>query len=118
MKTVRSIGLIVACSLLIGAAFWHIELTDSRPKADEVLEAAPSEIWLQFSVTPDLEQTGIALLGSSGMVELGEVSRVDSVSITATVVGTMADGEYIVSWRSAPQGDHGSRGRFKFTVGN
>ena len=116
MKPGTTIGLIATSCLLIGAAYWHIDLTDSRPQEDEILNVAPSEIWLRFSVPPDLEQTGIALLGTSGMVELEDVALVDSVSISAKVVGAMAAGEYIVSWRAAPHDDHGTRGRFEFKV--
>jgi methionine-rich copper-binding protein CopC len=118
MKLGSVVGLIAVSCVLIAAGYWHIELIDSRPKAGEVLSAAPSEIWLRFDVPPDLEQSGIALLGTSGMVELEEVALVDSVSISAKVVGVMAAGEYIVSWRAAPHDDHGTRGRFEFTVGN
>ena len=118
MKMVRAAGLISVCCMLLGAGYWHIDLTDSRPEADEVLSAAPSEIWLRFSVPPDLEQSGIALMGTSGMVELEELALVDSVSISAKVVGAMVPGDYIVSWRAAPHDDHGSRGRFEFTIGN
>jgi hypothetical protein len=65
---------------------------------------------------PILDHRGIALLGTSGMVELEEVALVDSLSISAKAVGAMEPGEYIISWRAAPHDDHGSRGRVKFTV--
>ena len=116
MKPHRALWLIAVSCLLTGAGYWHIDLTDSRPQEDEVLSASPSEIWLRFSVAPDLEQSGIALLGTSGMIQLDEVALADSVSISAKVTGAMEPGEYIVSWRAAPHDDHGTRGRFKFKV--
>ena len=116
MKRGRILGLTAVTCLLLGSGYWHIDLTDSRPAEDEVLTAPPTEIWLRFSVAPDLEQSGIALLGTSGMVQLEEVTLIDSVSVSAKIVGTMAAGDYIVSWRAAPHNDHGSRGRFKFKV--
>ena len=50
------------------------------------------------------------------MVGLDAVALVDSVSISAKVLGAMAAGEYTVSWRAAPHDDHGARGRFTFIV--
>ena len=116
MKSGRALGLMAVSCLLIGAGHWHIDLTDSRPQEDEVLATSPSEIWLRFSVAPDLEQSGIALLGTSGMIQLDDVALTDSTSISARVMGDMEPGEYIVSWRAAPHDDHGSRGRFKFKI--
>jgi methionine-rich copper-binding protein CopC len=116
MKPRRALWLIAVSCLLTGAGYWHIELTDSRPTEDAVVTASPTEIWLRFDVPPDLEQSGIALLGTSGIVQLDEVALVDSVSISAKITGPMEPGEYIVSWRAAPLDDHGSRGRVKFTL--
>ena len=100
---------------LMGASYWHLELVDSRPKQDEVVNQAPSEVWLRFDKAVDLEHCGIALLGSSGMVTLEDVVLVDSTSVSAKIVGALEPGDYIVSWRAAPIGDHGIRGRYEFT---
>ncbi len=115
MKLGRFAGLIALSCILSGAGYWHLELTDSRPGQDAVITEPPTEIWLQFDKAPDLEQSGIALLGTSGMVRLEEVTLADSMSISAKVIGALEPGDYIASWRAAPIGDHGIRGRYEFT---
>jgi len=115
MKLGRAVGLI-AVSCLLGAGFWHLDLVDSRPKQDEVVTESPTELWLRFNQTPDLEQSGISLSGPGGAVELDSVTLADSVSLSSKVVGALEAGEYTVSWRAAPLDDHAVRGRYHFTV--
>lgn len=116
MKLGRAGVVIVVSFLLSGAAYWHLDLTDSRPKQDEVLAESPPEIWLQFNQAPDLAQSGISLGGPGGAVRLEKVVLADSVSLSARILDPLAPGEYTVSWRAAPHDDHGIRGRYGFTV--
>lgn len=102
---------------LLGSSPVHLELTASFPKADAELATAPSEIWLEFSVEPDLAQSGFLVQGPGGFVELGEIQVGDNPeTLSATVRGAMPEGEYRVSWTAAPVDDHSVRGRFSFTV--
>lgn len=102
---------------LLGASAMHLELTASFPEADAEVDTAPSEIWLEFSAKPDLEQSGFLLRGPDGFVELGEIQVGENEeTIEAAVEGAMPDGEYRVSWTAAPVDDHSVRGRYSFTI--
>ncbi len=104
--------------LLTAATSFHIEVTASFPEADQELEASPDQIWIQFSVVPDMEQTSFSVRGANGRVALGEIRVGDAPEIiTAEVSSPLAAGEYTLSWVGAAADDHPERGRFAFTVG-
>lgn len=119
MKSSRLVIVALAFALsLLGATTVHLELTASFPRADAELETAPSEIWLEFSAEPDLEQTGFLVRGPDGFLELGEIQVGENPeTIQAAVNDAMPRGDYQVSWTAAPVDDHSVRGRFSFTVG-
>ena len=102
---------------LVGWTVFHLELTDSFPKADEVLKSSPGEMWLEFSVVPDLARTSFSVRGPAGKVELGAIAVGDSPkTVRAKVTAPLPDGEYTLSWVGAPMRDHTVRGRYSFTV--
>jgi methionine-rich copper-binding protein CopC len=121
MKTPRIIAAffaIAASLLLVGWTAFHLELWDSFPDDGEALTEAPTEIWLEFSVVPDMEQTSFSVRGPDGNVTLSDMSAGESPEIVrADVEGTMPPGEYTLSWVGAPMDDHTVRGRFGFSVG-
>ena len=108
--------------LLLGAwTVFHIELVGSLPRADQVLDAAPKEVWLEFSTNPDTARSTFSIRGPAGGVELGEVvmdAEDDPTVLRAVVEGEMPPGSYNVSWVAAPMEDHAVRGRFSFTIGS
>lgn len=109
-------ALIVALGLIGWKAF-HLELTDSFPKADEVLKTSPAEVWLEFSVVPDLARTSFSVRGPAGKVDLAPIAAGSSPkTLKAKVNAPLGNGEYTVSWVGAPLDDHTVRGRFSFTV--
>lgn len=107
--------------LMLGAwTFFHIELEDSFPKADQILETTPTELWLKFSTLPDTARSTFSVRGSEGAVALGAIvydSKTDPTVLRATVAEALQVGTYTVSWVAAPLGDHAVRGRFDFSVG-
>ena len=113
---------LIAMPLLLGAwTLFHIELVDSLPKADQVLDAAPQEIWLKFSTNPDTARSTFSIRGPAGGVDLGEVvmdAEDDPTVLRAVWEGEVPPGSYTVSWVAAPMEDHAVRGRFSFTIGS
>ena len=113
---------IIAMPLLLGAwTLFHIELVGSLPRADQVLPAAPQEVWLKFSTMPDTARSTFSIRGPAGGVDLGEVlmdAEADSTVLKAVVEGEMPPGAHTVSWVAAPMEDHAVRGRFSFTIGS
>lgn len=120
MKNTRTLAAAVALALPFLAAatgVLHLELVDSYPEAEQVLETSPTEIWLQFSVEPDMEQTSFSVRGPEGSVELGEIVTGDAPEvIKASVAAPLAPGSYTLSWVGAPMDDHPVRGRYTFEV--
>ena len=118
MNNRRLIPCLFALSLLLLA--WtplHLELWDSFPDEDEVLDEAPNEVWLEFSVAPDMTRSSFSVRGEEGAVELGEIEVGDKEEVLrAPVLGEMPAGTYTVSWIAAPADDHTVRGRFDFTI--
>jgi copper resistance protein C len=120
MKKSRTLatGLVLATAgLIVGWTVPHIELDASFPSEDEVLDAAPAEMWLEFSVAPDMERSSFSVRGPDGRVALGDatIGEIDHM-IKATVKGDMPAGKYQVSWVAAPMEDHTVRGRYSFEV--
>lgn len=114
----RSSAALAASALLLGWTAFHLELNASFPQADAVLGEAPSEIWLEFSVAPDMERSSFSVRGPGGPVELGAIAAGERPEvIKAAVKGAMPAGGYTVSWVGAPPEDHTVRGRFSFSVG-
>lgn len=120
MKKPRTLAALAALALpflAAGTGVFHLELVDSHPEAEQVLEASPSEIWLQFSVEPDMSQTSFSVRGPDGNVELGDVVAGDAPEIIkAPVAASLAPGTYTLSWVGAPMDDHPVRGRYTFEV--
>lgn len=108
----------LALPAILGAwSLFHLDLVDSLPRAEQVLEAAPEVVWLEFSAAPDLSRSTFSIRGPEGRVELSdmEVGEKEEV-LQARVVGPMLPGVYTLSWVGAPLDDHPVRGRFEFTV--
>lgn len=118
MNRTRTALMVLALPLfLVASTPLHLDLVDSFPKEDQVLSESPTEMWLKFSVQPDMEQTSFSVRGADARVELGEIVVGESPEIIHAVVeGELAAGEYTLSWVGAPMDDHAVRGRFTFTV--
>jgi methionine-rich copper-binding protein CopC len=110
-------ALLLAVAILSGWTVRHLDLKASFPEADAALAQAPAEIWLEFSVAPDMARTSFSVRGPAGNVELGPVTAgAKPEIIKAAVKGATPPGSYTVSWAGAPPNDHVVRGRFTFTV--
>jgi methionine-rich copper-binding protein CopC len=118
MNQRRLIPALFAVTLILGAwTTFHLDLVDSLPKEDQVLEEAPEVVWLEFSAVPDMSRSSFSIRGPEGGVELGEMEAGDEEEvIRARVVGEMPAGTYTLSWVGAPIDDHTVRGRFDFTI--
>lgn len=116
-RSTAAVVLLLASAALAGWVPFHLELNASFPEADAVVTEAPTEIWLEFSVAPDMGRTSFSVRGPDGNVELGAVTAGGKPEVVkAAVKGAMPAGSYTVSWAGAPLNDHVVRGRFAFTV--
>jgi copper transport protein len=113
--------MIAVLGMLAGAnvALAHAELVSSTPANQELLEAAPTEIVLQFTETIDPIEPGIRLVDSDGNdVEIGAVDQsVGTDRMRASVPESLVDGTYVVAWQGVSADSHRVRGSFTFSVG-
>lgn len=116
----RALSIVLALSLLaVGsvAAAWHLDLTDSYPKADQVLSEPPDAIRLWFNEIPELSLASIRLEGANSTIETGKPRATDDPkSFQADVLAQLEPGAYRVIWRAAGSDGHAIRGRYAFEV--
>ena len=124
MKTSRVIAVaLLAVVVAAGAApaegtSAHLRLTKSAPAKDAAVAAAPEQIRLWFSQTPELAVSRIKLTAADGTeIAMGKVESFEEDSLVATVEGEMAAGAYEVSWRTSSGDGHPITGTFTFEVG-
>jgi methionine-rich copper-binding protein CopC len=120
-RATRTLSITVAFSSLIVASaassVWHIALTASYPKSDQVLSESPDTIRLWFNEEPELALAGISLEGENGKVEIGRARETDDPkSFKTDVLEQLSPGSYRVAWRAAGSDGHVIRGRYNFEV--
>ncbi len=106
----------IFASALATLALAHNKLMKSEPAAGAVLNAAPSRVEMWFEEKPDLAVSKLAVKGPAGPVELGPLRATSGKSIAGDFKGKLADGQYLVSWQTAGDDSHVSKGDFGFTV--
>ena len=115
-------AVVVASALLAtaGPVNGHALLKSSQPAAGDSLTAAPAQVTITFTETPDLRLSTISLVDSSGgAVQTGALtgSPTDPATLGVTLP-TLADGVYTVTWRTVSSVDgHLATGSFAFGVG-
>ncbi len=122
MRLLRFIGVAVAgLSLLmlwsVAPAAAHAQLIGSTPEADEVLDAAPSEIELEFNEV--LIETGstMLLIDSEGENRVAGDAVLDGRFVRADVAPDLPDGSYEIRWRVVSADGHPINGRIPFSIG-
>ena len=103
----------------VSVASAHADLLESRPAANSVLAAAPTEIVLTFTegVRPTVD--AIRLVDSDGTaVDVGDVNQTDGRdTLTVAIPDTLDNGTYVVAWRAVSVDSHPISGALLFSVG-
>lgn len=111
---------IFAVVLLAGVfttvALAHNKLMKTAPAAGAALKTSPARVEMWFEEKPDLTVSKIAVKGPSGPVAAGPVHAVAEKSIAVAFKGKLADGQYVVTWQTAGDDSHISKGNFSFSV--
>jgi copper transport protein len=98
----------------------HALLKSSSPAAGATLAAAPTEVTLAFSETPDAGLSSISVLDEGGTDHATGPVQAPSADRTSlrVAMGQLPDGVYTVTWRAVSAVDgHTSAGAFAFGVG-
>jgi methionine-rich copper-binding protein CopC len=123
MRNYRVIAGFVAVAMLpflgAGAAFAHAQLKLATPAVGTAVDAAPTEVTLNFS--EKLENTYSTVIVRDAMgkrVDKGE-AHVDKVDRTVMKVSLdqLTPGIYIVEWRALTADTHRTEGAFIFRIG-
>ena len=111
---------VLAAILVAGAfvtlALAHNKLMKTAPAAGEALKTSPAHVEMWFAEKPDLTVSKIAVKGPRGAVETGPIHANAETSIVADFKGKLADGQYVVSWQTAGDDGHMSKGDINFSV--
>jgi methionine-rich copper-binding protein CopC len=97
-------------------ALAHNGLLKTDPTAHATLKAAPARIQFWFEEKPDLTVTKVVVKGPQGIIETGPAHPVSEKVLAVDFKGKLAPGEYTVSWQTAGDDSHISKGVFSFTV--
>ena len=125
LRLIRCVALLAALglALLVGpGAAAHALVASSDPAAGATLASSPSQIVITFTEQPDLKQSLIEVLDTSGRKLAGgapeQVAGQPSTVVRIPVTATLPKGVYTVSWKSISAVDgHLATGAFAFGVG-
>lgn len=115
----RVVGLVIVGALtLVPArpAAAHAELLATDPVDGSVVEAAPSEVTLQFTERVSVQRDGVRVLDDEGERVDGADASAEGETVVAPV-DDLADGSYVVAWRVVSADGHPVHGSFTFSVG-
>jgi methionine-rich copper-binding protein CopC len=93
----------------------HNGLLKTDPAAKAAVKVAPTRVQFWFEEKPDMTVTKIVVKGPSGLIET-IVHPVSEKVLAADFKSKLAPGEYTVSWQTAGDDSHISKGVFSFTV--
>lgn len=117
----------VACAVVVmsvpalasGAIMRHLKLVRSSPTANAVLATSPEKITIELSEAVELTGAKLSLAKEGGApVPLGALRREPTAAkvLRADVPSTLANGGYVVSWRTMSKDGHVVKGTFAFRV--
>ena len=114
------LGVFLLVMVAVPSVFAHAVPEHLEPRANEILEEAPTELSITFNepVVPNLSQ--IRILTQAGEeIEVGALRSVDEADITLAVdLPPLNDGAYLVSWQVLSTVDgHTTSGTYSFGVG-
>jgi len=109
-------AMVLFAGALTTLAIAHNKLMKTEPAAGAILTASPSHLEMWFEEKPDLTVSKIAVKGPAGAVGMGPLHANTEKSMVADFKGKLANGQYAVSWQTAGDDSHVSKGEFSFSV--
>jgi hypothetical protein len=93
----------------------HNQLLKTDPMAKATVKVSPARVTFWFGEKPDMTVTKIVVKGPSGAVETA-VHPVSEKVLAADFKTKLAPGAYTVTWQTAGDDSHISKGEFTFSV--
>jgi len=117
----RVVGGVALAALLVftlpQTAFAHDQIIEQMPNENEVLEAAPSEITLEFTgELMDITQLAM-VVDADGTDWVSGPMKVTQRTAVQPLLPDMPEGSYQVRWRVVSSDGHPISGSFEFAVG-
>ena len=110
------LGLSLLIGPLAGTLLAHNRLIKTDPAAQAAVKVSPARLTFWFFEKPDLAVTKIAVKGPAGAVEVAPAHVISEKVIAADFKGKLVAGQYSVSWQTAGDDGHISKGEFSFSV--
>jgi methionine-rich copper-binding protein CopC len=117
---VLPLTILLLASAVVGLSA-HLKVEKTYPATDGVVTSAPKEVRVWFSQEPTLPVSALTLEGPNGKVALGKVvagvsDEQPDKSLLAPISGSLAVGEYTVTWKTSGSDGHIQTGTFKFIL--
>ena len=115
LAAILGLGLCLMVGPFAGVLLAHNQLLKTDPAAKADVKASPARVTFWFGEKPDMTVTKVAVKGPSGAVDT-TVHPVSEKVLAADFKSKLAPGVYTVTWQTAGDDSHISKGEFSFTV--
>jgi copper resistance protein C len=115
LAALLGLGLTLLIGPYAGTLQAHNQLLKTDPAAKASVKVSPARVTFWFQEKPDMTVTKIVVKGPSGIVET-TVHPISEKVLAADFKSKLAPGAYTVSWQTAGDDSHISKGDFTFNV--
>jgi methionine-rich copper-binding protein CopC len=116
MKTRNIFAAFAITAALAALAFAHNKLIKTEPASGATLKTSPAHVEIWFEEKPDPAVSKIDVKGPAGAVPMAAPQAGKDKSIVSDFKGTLPGGAYTVTWQTAGDDGHMSKGTFSFSV--
>ena len=115
MRLISILGVLGIAMMNPVSAFAHVALTDSMPKADSTVNAAPESLMLMFTEEVKLLKAAIAPEGGKEM-DIGFKPMSMAMKHFNVALPSLSEGVYQVNWTVMGSDGHRMDESFSFTI--
>ena len=111
LALISSLSIALACAALAG-----ISAEKTEPEDGATLSRPPAALRVWFSEAPDVELSGLALEGPTGVLQVEGLHTMGRNDLMGRIVGRVVDGEYKASWKTVDSSGEEQTGSWSFGV--
>ncbi|MGQ9425874.1 copper resistance CopC family protein [Gilvimarinus sp. F26214L] len=113
VRLVGALAILVLCLLSL-PVFAHTHLEETTPKADAVLEKAPSQLVLRYGDPVNLVKLDLTRQGVAVALEFKPTTR--PIAEYEIPLPSLTPGQYQVEWRALGADGHLLQGKWQFQI--